>query len=180
MCPRLTASQFCDPNEVVRPNDFTDFPTYFVGKVRACCHSGRDGAQALVHALSRLRDREHSPPEAVHSLVQLLKLNDNSKNKALADLWVTVATRLCSSRTVTTSRNCSWRSATSCFSALSPSRRVLRRTACARSFILLTPCAVWEQLDRYLRYDRVFPSYQNLITQACLKVWRECRMPFVS
>ncbi|EOA34769.1 hypothetical protein CARUB_v10022342mg [Capsella rubella] len=61
-----------------KPNDFRDFPEYFV-------------LEAIPHAIARVRGAEgKSPREAVEFILQLLKYNDNSGNPYSDVFWLAV------------------------------------------------------------------------------------------
>ncbi|KAF3776133.1 Transcription initiation factor TFIID subunit 2 [Nymphaea thermarum] len=66
-----------DPNiSLPKPNDFHDFPEYFV-------------LEAIPHAIARVRSAHNkSPKEAVEFVLQLLKYNDNSGNPYSDVYWL--------------------------------------------------------------------------------------------
>ncbi|CAN6465987.1 unnamed protein product [Victoria cruziana] len=66
-----------DPNiGLPKPNDFHDFPEYFV-------------LEAIPHAIARVRSAHNkSPKEAVEFVLQLLKYNDNSGNPYSDVYWL--------------------------------------------------------------------------------------------
>jgi len=113
-----------DGLELLRPNDFSDFADYFVKR-------------SIPQALACVTDHTHCTPHFIcQFILDLLKYNDNSKNKYSDSYYL--ATLIRSLGSLKLARN----------TDLEP---------------------YWEELQRYLAYDALIPSYHHVITQAVLE-----------
>jgi hypothetical protein len=112
-----------------KPNDFDNMPMYYV----KC---------AIVEALSNIKDPRGgaptTPPDAIELLLDLLKNNDNSRNKYDDDYYVATLIRALGNVSTTVDQ---------------------REYYYSRMI---------EQVERYLNKERSTPGYQNVVTVACL------------
>ncbi|AAF36740.1 unknown protein; 58745-68005 [Arabidopsis thaliana] len=140
-----------------KPNDFRDFPEYFVLEVgneldivsridlRSCFPLGVSiviplpETMAIPHAIAIVRGAEgKSPREAVEFILQLLKYNDNSGNSYSDVFWLAVLVQ-----------------------------SVGDLEFCQQSLTFLAP--LLKRIDRLLQFDRLMPSYNGILTISCIR-----------
>lgn len=133
---------FCEStNPVVKLNNFSNLQLYFIQKT-------------LPLAMAKLRN-EHNicPKEVLHYILDLIKFNDNSKNKYSDNYYrSSIIDAL--------------------FQTITPTVTSLQGQKITADVIPQDIKIILEEVTRYLNLEKLLPSYRYTVTISCLKILR--------